>query len=218
METFLALVFIFSIILLILGLFNPQISLFWDRENATRQKSNFIYGGLAILSFIILLVAGGNQSSKNDITKTPKNEGVFGNPSKLCSTLSQNGIGELKKWENPMDMGWGSFTEYYRFGPQKNGVGMENNIAYYLEGTETEVANLTIYLNINNAADKKNALKFLAEVTEKTFSSLNLSIPTDLTKAILASKDYKGEVNDFLVSNELKKFKIETWRVIIKKK
>ncbi len=72
METLLALVFIFSIILLILGLINPKISLFWDRENATRQKSNFIYGGLAILSFIILLVAGGNQSAKNEIKEKPK--------------------------------------------------------------------------------------------------------------------------------------------------
>jgi hypothetical protein len=160
-----------------------------------------------------------DQSSSNETkTEIRKNEGVFDNPSKLCATLSQNGIGELKEWKNPFGIGWGSLTDYYQFGQQKDEVGMQNNIAYYLEGTETAVSNLTINLNINNAEDKKNALKFLEEVTEKTFSSLNLTIPTDLKKAILASKEYKGEVNDFLVSNELEKSKIETWKVIIKKK
>ncbi|MBC8052027.1 MAG: hypothetical protein H7Y13_03085 [Sphingobacteriaceae bacterium] len=162
--------------------------------------------------------AANNSSSSETKTKAPKNEGAFDNPNKLCATLSQNGIGELKEWKNPMEMGWGSLTDYYQFGPQKDGVGMQNNIAYYLEGTETAVSNLTINLNINNSSDKKNALKFLADVTEKTFVSLSSTVPTDLTKAILASKDYKGEVNDFEVSNELEKSKLETWKVIIKKK
>lgn len=133
-----------------------------------------------------------NNFSTGSKTETAKNEGVFDNPTKLCSTLSQNGIGELKEWQNPMDMGWGSLTDYYQFEPQKDRVGMQNNIAYSLEGTETSVSNLTINLNINNSADKKNALKFLAEVTEKTFASLNLTIPTELTQDILCSKNYKG--------------------------
>lgn len=159
-----------------------------------------------------------NSSSSESKTEIPKSEGVFDNPTKLCAILSQNGIGELKEWKNPMDMGWGSLTDYYQFGPKKDGVGIQNNIAYYLEGTETTASNLTINLNINNSGDKKNALKFLAEIAEKTFTSLNLTIPADLIKAILDSKNYKVEVNDFLVSNELDKSKIETWKVTIKKK
>lgn len=159
-----------------------------------------------------------NSPSASKTERAPKNEGVFDNPTKLCAALSQNGIGDLKDWGNPMDMGWGSLTDYYQFGPQKDGVGIQNNIAYYLEGTESSVNNLVINLNINNSSDKKNALKVLAEITEKTFASLNLSIPTDLTKAILSSTYYKGEVNGFIVCNELEKSKIETWKVIIKKK
>jgi len=180
---------------------------------------------ILITSAIIALTSCNQSNNKTDNSSVsesktePQNkEGVFDNPSNLCATLSQNGIGELKEWKNPMDMGWGSLTDYYQFGTQKNGVGMQNNIAYYLEGTETSVSNLTINLNINNAADKKNALMFLAEVMEKTFSSLKLTIPSDLKKAILTSKGFKGELNEFLVSNELDKSKIETWKVIIKKK
>ena len=183
------------------------------------KKLTLILIALAIFAFTSCnQSASKSSSSKSKTEAQKKNEGVFGNPSKLCAALSQNGIGELKGWKNPMDMGWSSLTDYYQFGPQKNGVGMQNNIAYYLEGNETAVMNLTINLNINNAADKKNALNFLAEVTEKTFSSLNLTIPPNLKKAILSSEDYNGEVNDFLVSNKLEKSKIETWKVIIKKR
>lgn len=117
-----------------------------------------------------------------------------------------------------MDMGWGSLTDYYQFGPEKEGLGMKNNIAYYLEGTETMVSKITINLNINNSSDKNNALKFLADVTAKTFSSLNLTLESDLKTAILNSKTYKGELREFLVSIEFEKSKIESWKVIIIKK
>ncbi len=140
---------------------------------------------------------------------------VFANPKKLCEVLSKNGIGSLKDWQNPFDMGWGSLTDYYQFGSQNDGNGMQNNIAYYLEGTENEVKSITLNLNINNPSDKKNALKFLADLADKTFASINLQIPTDLTKSILSSKEYKGEVSNFLISNILEKSKIETWKVTI---
>lgn len=180
---------------------------------------------LIIATSLIFALTGCNQtnsktqdSSVGNNKSEPQKWKVFDNPIKLCAILSQNGIGELKEWKNPMDLGWGTLTDYHQFGQEKEGVGIQNNIAYYLEGTETSVSNLTIILNINNADDKKNALMFLAEVTEKTFSSLNLIIPTGLIKAIRASKTFKGEINGFVVLNKLEKSKIETWKVVIKKK
>jgi len=146
--------------------------------------------------------------------QTPKSENLFDNPNELASALSQNGIGELKQWQNPMEMGWGSLTSYYPFGSGD----MKNNLAYYLEGTETQVTKLTLNLNINNKSNKADALMFYSEVAGKTFTSLNIVMPSELAKAILAPKEYKGEVGGYLVSNELEKSKIETWKVVIKRK
>ncbi len=181
---------------------------------------------LILSTFTIFIFSNCSQSNnKTDASSSTelkieasKNEGIFQDPNKLCKLLSQNGIGELKEWGNPMDMGWGSLTDYYQFGPEKEGLGMKNNIAYYLEGTETMVSKITINLNINNSSDKNNALKFLADVTAKTFSSLNLTLESDLKTAILNSKTYKGELREFLVSIEFEKSKIESWKVIIIKK
>lgn len=177
-------------------------------------------------AFAIFIFSNCSQSNNKTDTSSSselkiggsENEGIFQDPNKLCKLLSQNGIGDLKEWGNPMDMGWGSLTDYYQFGPEKDGLGMRNNIAYYLEGTETIVSKITINLNINNSSDKNNALKFLADVTQKTFSSLNLTLESDLKTAILSSKTYKGEVRDFMVSIEMEKSKIETWKVVIMKK
>lgn len=181
--------------------------------------------------FLTLITSCGNGSNKNETVttdvnstetnsekQTNENSNIFENPSKLTSELSQNGIGELKEWSNPMDMGWGSLTDYYQFGPQKDGVGMQNNIAYYIEGNENKATKMYINLNINNPADKKNALKFLNEISEKTFKTLNIKMPKELSDAILNSKQFKTEIDEYKISNELEKSKIETWKVNIEKK
>ena len=163
-----------------------------------------------------------NKTETNSVnqinTENPKNKDFFDNPSEMCTILSENGIGELKQWSNPMDMGWGSMTDYYQFGNSKDGVVSQNNISYYLEGTETAVNSLTVTLNINNSADKKDALLFFADITEKTFSSLKIEFPPELKKSILRSKKYKNEVSQYLVSNELEKSRIESWKVTLKRK
>lgn len=102
---------------------------------------------------------------------------LFNDPVKLIRELSKNGIGELKEWANPFEMGWGSLTDYYPFGGQNNANGMQNNIAYYLEGDKSSVSLLTINLNINNPQEKTEALQFLKELTAKTFTSLGLIAP-----------------------------------------
>lgn len=181
--------------------------------------------------FLALFISCETSSTKNETVtveanSTESNSGqkgnegvdIFENPNKLISALSQNGIGELKEWSNPMDMGWGSLTDYYQFGPQKDGVGMQNNIAYYIEGTENKVTKMYINLNINNPTDKQNALKFLKEISEKTFKTLNITMPKELSEAILNSKEFQLQVDGYQFSNKLEKSKIETWKVNIEKK
>lgn len=154
----------------------------------------------------------------NSTTTTNESENLFDDPDKLTVALSQNGIGELEKWRNPMEMGWGSLTYYYSFGNKKDGVGMQNNLCYYLEGTETKVTKMYINLNINNPSEKKKALQFLNEITKKTFATLEVTMPTQLTNAILNSKPYKTEIGNFKISNELQKSKIDVWKVNFERK
>ncbi|CAM4137435.1 hypothetical protein EWU23_07340 [Cytophagaceae bacterium 50C-KIRBA] len=181
---------------------------------------------IAVTILATIITSCGNDSNKNNIVsietnseiQTNKGSNIFENPNELINALSQNGIGELKEWRNPMDMGWGSLTDYYQFGPQKDGYGMQNNIAYYIEGTENKATKIYINLNINNPVDKKNALKFLNDISKKTFRTLNISMPKELSKAILNSKEFNTELEGYKVSNELEKSKIETWKVYVVKK
>lgn len=175
----------------------------------------------ATLSLLFTSCGGGSSEATKDSStvEQPKtNQSIFSDPNKLIQALSQNGIGTLTPWKNPMEMGWGSLTPYNVFGPKKDGYGMQNNIAYYLEGTETEVTQIAVNLNINNVDDKQNALKFMSEVVAKTFSSIGLAMPTGLDKAIIGTTEFKAEVGDFIVSNKLEKSNIESWKVIIQKK
>lgn len=176
---------------------------------------------------IIATIFGCGSNSNQEVTKnnnkenvetasqTKKSGNIFDNPNELTAALSQNGIGNLKDWSNPMDMGWGSLTDYYQFGAAKDGVGMQNNIAYYIEGTENKATKLYINLNINNPADKKNALKFLNEISQKTFKTLNITMPKELSDAIINSKPYQTDIDGYSISNQLDKSKIETWKVNI---
>jgi hypothetical protein len=206
-----------SLALFAIGLFNPKISIFWDKGLATIKNSIIIYGGILIL-LIVILSQIVEQKTPTNLELTTKKIESFEEPNRLIKILSNNGIGELKEWSNPYDTGWGSLSDYYQFGTPKNENGMKNNICYYLEGTEHEVTTLTVNLNINNPSEKKEALKFLSEITQKTFSSLDMDIPDDLSKAIKGSKKYELQIKNLVVSYVLEKNKIETWKVIIEKR
>jgi hypothetical protein len=67
MESLLALLFLGSLILLIIGFFNPKTSLFWDKGERTKKKSRFVYGGLTILFFILFgVVSDKNKENTNE--------------------------------------------------------------------------------------------------------------------------------------------------------
>ena len=78
MESLLSLLFLATLILFIIGLFNPKKSLFWEKNERTKKKSSLIYGGLAILILIIFGQIdktknyGIDQNTTNTITPEPK--------------------------------------------------------------------------------------------------------------------------------------------------
>lgn len=143
---------------------------------------------------------------------------LFNETTNLLSKLSENGIGELKQWKNPDEMGWGSLTDYYEFGQKKDDVGMQNNLAYYLEGEENFDKNLLLNLNINNPKSKKEAVKLFTETTEKTFKTLELEIPKGLLEAMKNAENFKSENDTFVTEFKIEKSNIDTYKMEITSK
>jgi hypothetical protein len=64
MENLFAVLILVSLVLLIIGLFKPTTSLFWDKKERTRKKSILVYGGLTILFFILFGVTSDTKNVK----------------------------------------------------------------------------------------------------------------------------------------------------------
>lgn len=133
----------------------------------------------------------------------------------LRTALSKNGIGKLGYWKND-ELGWYSSTDYYSFGNSSSINGMQNNIAYYINGRQKENANeVKIVLNVNNDKESKKALELLNTVSQKTIKSLNLEMPKGLSQSIVNQKPNEFENDIYRISLELDKSKIDTWNLII---
>lgn len=113
----------------------------------------------------------------------------FGQPQRLCSALSSVGL-STQGWRASKSIPgeWICQTPLISFGSSGSN-GMENNIAFYVNGTSAAGANdIRIKININNPAERKDAFLRLEESTRSLFSVLSEKIPPDLVKAILQQK------------------------------
>jgi Protein of unknown function DUF262 len=151
-------------------------------------------------------------TTENTTMEMPKIK-IFNFISILQQQLSKNGIGQLSQWKDNYS-GYISLTNYYSFGKPLNG--MQNNLAYYLESDNIEyVRKLKLVLNINHKVEKPSALRFYAEMVEKTFKSIQITIPNGLFAACVAGKVFKSEQNTFTVTSQLTQTKIDTWELLI---
>src|SRR4051812_23760007 len=66
MDKLFMLLFFAGFILLIIGLFSPQSSLFWYKKERTRKRSAQIYG---IGIFILLFLIGATANPKEKVTR-----------------------------------------------------------------------------------------------------------------------------------------------------
>lgn len=67
--------------------------------------------------------------------------------------------------------------------------GMENNIAFYVNGTTSNRANdIRIKININNAVERRQAFSRLESATKSLFKAISQPLPPELSKAISQQK------------------------------
>lgn len=101
MENLFALLVLASLVLLVIGLFSPKTSLFWDKKNApTKKRSSFVYGIGLISSFILFGIftdgkKATNSTSKNNNLSTTINEAKSAIATSSAPTLTQQQLDSI---------------------------------------------------------------------------------------------------------------------------
>jgi hypothetical protein len=109
----------------------------------------------------------------------------FSNPNKSCKSLSQVGI-STGGWKpsKAFPGAWLCLSQMQPFG-RVGPNGMENNIAFYINGTNRAYTNdIRLKININNPREKAQAFSKLTKATEQLFKYHSAPIPKELSKAL----------------------------------
>lgn len=172
-----------------------------------------VLAGMWVLS-ILMGVLAHFMGFKGEPIQSKVKVAAFGDVVQLQKTLSQNGIGELRKWRDDEAGGFISSSDYFSFGSSANG--MQNNLAYYLESPKSQfVQQLKLILNINNKAEQVKALAMYSLVVEKTFKSIDVQLPEGLLDACKSGKEFNGSRGQISVTSKLSKSRIDTWKLTI---
>jgi hypothetical protein len=140
----------------------------------------------------------------------------FGQPQKLCSALASEGL-STEGWKVSRDLpgDWYCMTPLTRFGSIGTN-GLENNIAFYVNGTNPSRANdLRIKTNINNPAERKAAFTRLERATKTLFKAIGEPIPEELAKALSQQKPVSLNTNYGLVELVLVPERIDSFIVVL---
>ena len=178
------------------------------------------YFSIVVLCLSILMGCGNSNSKQNANTEVyAENYGtkvaLFSEIDHTIARLTLNGIGQLSAWQSDGMGEYISITPYYQFG---GGIS-PNNLAYYLVSENINyIQRLQLTLNVNNNAEKKQALKKFSEIADKTFECLELEIPQGLSNATKEGKEFNFENENYIVSVVLDKSNIETYIMQIKSK
>jgi hypothetical protein len=126
----------------------------------------------------------GSSLSQRQLSSNNRND-FFGQPQQLCSALANVGL-KTTGWKASRSMPgeWLCMTNLVPFG-LVGPFGMENNIAYYVNGTSSGRANdIRIKINVNNSSQSKQAFDRFETATLSLFTSISEEIPNELKQAI----------------------------------
>jgi hypothetical protein len=159
----------------------------------------FAFTALSALALIALAGCDGNDSATSSKTN---NQSKFGAISEVCSYLASQDLtaGEWKNYGSEGEPDFGCNSPYRELGSSE---GLPNNLAYYVEGDETQATKLYLVLNVNDAGQAVFAYQALLEAASTLTQKVTQKhLPPDLDTAILA-----GTRSEFSVG----KFKIRTF-------
>lgn len=122
MDNLFALLVLASLVLLVIGLFKPATSLFWDKKERTRKRSALAYGGLTILFFILFGVTSdrkkadtaNNKEIKTTTASSTKNEDPDNSKNSTeTSSLATEEVNSSEKTKNQLKRELASFDKPY---------------------------------------------------------------------------------------------------------
>lgn len=176
MDTLFALMVLASLVLLIIGFFSPQKSLFWYKQERTGTKSATIYGIALVASFILFGITTDKDKSKNSSSSSDNSQSTTkdepqeekreskwtevytfkGNGMKKSPTFELTG-GEARlkyKYNSDNGMGMGMFAAYVV--DEGKDIMKQGGIPEVMTSAENEESESSIqksagryYLNIN---------------------------------------------------------------------
>ncbi len=145
MNTIFALLFFFSFILFLIGLFSPRTSLFWDKKNElTKKRSGIVYGIAFVSSFILF----GITAEKNTKTTTNATETVSNNTAKSESD-EKDDLEKKTEATKSTQIGIGDVLQTDYFEIKANKISLKERISTGNEFADLKPEEGITYLIIN---------------------------------------------------------------------
>ncbi len=137
MNSFFALLLLASLLLLVIGIFSPTTSLFWNKEKRTRKKSVLIYGILTILFFTLFGATVDNAKEEKQDGQENVNPAVISpnanNSASLVNQKTEQALfNSTKEFTNTFNQYFASHKLDFRINSLKIQQGEVNNTFLYM--------------------------------------------------------------------------------------
>lgn len=141
MDNLFALLILASIIFLVIGLFSPDKSLFWYKQERTKKKSATIYGIVLIVSFILF----GATVDKSKTSSTSSNEKESSKSQQAKSEATE----KISTEDVPKGVAIGQVlhTEYFDITVNKVGLKDRVNTGNEFANLKPEQGNMFLIIN-----------------------------------------------------------------------
>jgi len=101
MENLFALLVLASLVLLVIGIFSPKTSLFWDKKNEpTKKRSGMIYGISLVASFILFGVFSESKKSTSSSSSSAENSTATEKVAENKPAMTQQQLDSIENEKN----------------------------------------------------------------------------------------------------------------------
>lgn len=173
--------------------------------NSRAEKKGSHMQKFMAVAMLLILAAGQGYASD-----------LFSNPKEVCSSLHSEGLAAGNwKASKTFEGEWLCMTSLTPFGPNGSN-GMENNIAFYVNGTKPDRADdIRIKININNPNRRGQAFDKLISATESLFKAIAEPIPVALSNALKQQNPTKFTADFGQVELILEPGRIDSYKVVL---
>jgi hypothetical protein len=101
MENLFALLVLASLVLLVIGIFSPKTSLFWDKKNEpTKKRSGMIYGISLVASFILFGIFSDSKKSTSSSSSSADNSTATEKVAENKPAMTQQQLDSIENEKN----------------------------------------------------------------------------------------------------------------------